>query len=99
MTKSIKNTIAAAGLTLALVAGFAPTAAFAADASELPPAVAMAAATNSNTTQVAARDAGIATFADSICTLIDADAAKIYLAQAEAQGLDAETALITVYSA
>ena len=95
---NIKNTITAATISLALAAGLAPVTAFAAtDASELPPAVAMAA--QATTTQASVKDSSIATFAESIHTLVDGEAAKVFMAQAQAQGLDADAALVTVYSA
>ena len=96
MTKNIKN-IAAATISLALAASLAPTAAFAADASELPIAVTMAA--QAATTQASVHDSSIANFADSIHTLIDNEASKVYMAHAQAQGLDADAALVTVYNA
>ena len=95
---NIKNTIAAASLSLILAAGCAPLTAFAAtDASELPVAVTMAA--QSTTTQASVKDSSIANFADSIHTLVDGEAAKVFMAHAQAQGLDADAALVTVYSA
>ena len=98
MTKNINiKSIAAATISLAIAASLAPTAAFATDASELPPAVAMAA--QATTTQASVHDSSIATFAESIHTLVDGEAAKVFMAQAQAQGLDADAALVTVYNA
>ena len=94
MTKNIKN-IAAATISLALAASLAPTAAFAADASELPIAVSMAA--QPTTTQASINTSSA--FADTLHTLIADEAAKVYAAQAQAQGLDADAAIAQVYNA
>ena len=97
MTKNINiKSIAAATVSLALAASLAPTAAFAADAAELPIAVTMAA--QATTTQASIDNSG-STFADTLHTLIADEAAKVYAAQAQAQGLDADAAIATVYNA
>ena len=57
----------------------------------------MAAANNSATTQ-ASVNTGHA-FAETLHTLIADEAAKVYAAQAQAQGLDADAAIATVYNA
>ena len=96
MTKNINiKSIAAATISLALAASLAPTAAFAADSSELPIAVAMAA--QETTTQVSINTSSA--FADTLHTLIADEAAKVYTAHAQAQGLDADAAVATVYNA
>ena len=98
MTKNINiKSIAAATLSLAIAASLAPTAAFAADASELPPAVAMAA--QATTTQASINNNAGSAFADTLHTLIADEAAKVYTAHAQAQGLDADAAVATVYNA
>ena len=93
---NIKNTIAAATISVALAAGLAPVTAFAAtDASELPPAVAMAAQATTSQASINTSSA----FADTLHTLIADEAAKVYTAHAQAQGLDADAAVATVYNA
>ena len=92
---NIKNTIAAATISIALAAGLAPVTAFAADNTELPPAVAMAA--QATTSQASINTSS--SFADTLHTLIADEAAKVYTAHAQAQGLDADAAVATVYNA
>ena len=93
---NIKNTIAAATISVALAAGLAPVTAFAADnTADLPVAVAMAAQATTSQASINTSSA----FADTLHTLIADEAAKVYTAHAQAQGLDADAAVATVYNA